>query len=291
MPDPTFTTAPDAPSRAEPATFSTKADAFLSWMQTFQGELSTGVSWFSSTTSTVATNAGIASDAATSASASATLASAASGATLHVPNASYDAGDAAISNVDFAAYRCILTHTGVATDPSADATNWTAAIPSANVGLVPISRAVASNDVSVEFTGLSSTYDVYVLEIISAKHASGSFDNLLMVTSSDGGTTYDTGASDYYDSTARAFIFLAGQVNTSGLPGINGSFTIHAASDATDNTYVLGLAAWAQAGTATSGRSTPSRRASNGVVDAIKIYYQNGNVLSGQFNLYGRVKP
>ena len=41
-----------------------------------------------------------------------------------VSEASYSAGANAISGVDFGTYRAILTHTGVATDPSADATNW-----------------------------------------------------------------------------------------------------------------------------------------------------------------------
>jgi WD40 repeat protein len=135
MPDPTFTTLPPAPSRAVPSTFSARTDPFLAGMVVFQGELNTAVSWFSSTTSTVAINAATASAAATSAAASATLASAASGAVLHVPSASYTAGDAAISNTDYAAYRCILTHTGVATDPSADATNWTLAVPAGGLSI------------------------------------------------------------------------------------------------------------------------------------------------------------
>jgi len=53
MSDPTFTTPPDAPSRASPSTFSSRTDAFLAWMVTFKDELSTAVSWFSSTAATV----------------------------------------------------------------------------------------------------------------------------------------------------------------------------------------------------------------------------------------------
>jgi len=124
MPDPTFTTPPSAPSRAVPSTFSSLTDAFLAWMVTFQGELATAVTWFSSTASTVSTDAGSADTAAATAAASATAALANAGAALHVPSASYTAGDAAISNTDYQTYRAILTHTGVATDPSADATNW-----------------------------------------------------------------------------------------------------------------------------------------------------------------------
>lgn len=139
---PTITTLPPAPSRSGIADFTALANPFLAGIVTFQGEVSTAITWLNSTSSTVAVNAAAANTSALSAAASATLASSASGATLHVPSASYDAGDAALSNVDYAAYRCILTHTDVATDPSADTTNWTPAIPaSAAVGDVKLAYA------------------------------------------------------------------------------------------------------------------------------------------------------
>ena len=152
MPDPTFTTPPDAPTRQQPSTFSTRADAFLSWMVTFKGELTTAVSWLSSTASTVSTDATTASDAvsaaaenvaaasgfadsasdfadsasdfADSASDFADNAASAAGATVWVSEAAYTAGDGVSSPVDFQTYRAKLTHSGVATDPSADAANW-----------------------------------------------------------------------------------------------------------------------------------------------------------------------
>jgi len=145
MPDPTFTTPPDAPTRQQPSTFSTRADAFLSWMVTFKGELTTAVSWLSTTASTVSTDATTASDAVSAAAANVVAASgfadsasdfadsasdfadnaaSAAGATVWVSAAAYTAGDGVSSPVDFQTYRAKLTHTGVATDPSADATNW-----------------------------------------------------------------------------------------------------------------------------------------------------------------------
>jgi len=138
MPDPTFTTPPDAPTRQQPSTFSTRADAFLSWMVTFTGELTTAVSWFSTTASTVSTDATTASDAAIATAADVVAASgfadsasdfadnaaSAAGATVWVSAAAYTAGDGVSSPVDFQTYRAKTTHSGVATDPSADATNW-----------------------------------------------------------------------------------------------------------------------------------------------------------------------
>ena len=123
MPDPTFTTAPDAPSRAEPATFSTKADAFLSWMQTFQGEMTTAVPWVSNSVSQIAL------DAATSTAASNAAVNAA-GASAWVSAAAYDQYDAVFSTVDYQTYRAKTTHSGETTDPSSDATNWEIISPS-----------------------------------------------------------------------------------------------------------------------------------------------------------------
>ena len=47
-----------------------------------------------------------------------------SNASAWVSGVSYSVNANAISGIDFGTYRAILTHTGVATDPSADPTNW-----------------------------------------------------------------------------------------------------------------------------------------------------------------------
>ena len=153
MPDPTFTAAPAVvPSRAVPSTFSALTDPFLVWEKTFRNELSSSVSWFAlqvidagqavtDATAQVALaveQVGLAEDQVALAAAQVDLADAqrvladaaaaaaviTANAAAWVSEASYSAGANAISGVDFGTYRAILTHTGVATDPSADATNW-----------------------------------------------------------------------------------------------------------------------------------------------------------------------
>ena len=178
---PTLTTLPVAPARTDPpATFVTRADAFLAAIVTFQGEMNTsigamntdiagvnanvtlaqewatkndaavsGTDWSAFANATGAAPTGsakawattatgvvvadgeysaksYASDSATSATASAASATAAgltAGASLWVSGQSYDAGDAAVSGIDFQTYRAETTTSGT-TDPSADA-NWT----------------------------------------------------------------------------------------------------------------------------------------------------------------------
>ena len=122
MTTPTFTTPPDTPSRAEPSTFSAKADAFVTYFTTLQGELVTGTAWFNSTASTVAINAGLAQAASISALAVAN-------AEAWVSAAAYSQYDAVFSTVDYQTYRAKTTHTGETTDPSSDTTNWEMVLP------------------------------------------------------------------------------------------------------------------------------------------------------------------
>lgn len=146
MSDPTFTEAPaQVPSRAVPSTFSALTDPFIAWEKTFRNELSSSVSWFALQVSNAAASAGAASDSAGEAASSAGAASdsagdaadsaalaisggaAAAGADVHVPNAPYTASNpasAVVSNVNGQTYRCIVSHSGVATDPANDGTRW-----------------------------------------------------------------------------------------------------------------------------------------------------------------------
>tara|TARA_R110000851_G_scaffold32845_4_gene87841 strand:- start:3256 stop:4950 length:1695 start_codon:yes stop_codon:yes gene_type:complete len=154
MTEPTFDPAPDdIPSRDIPSTFSVLTDPFLVWTKTFRGQLSSSVAWFVAQVSAVAASAsaaagsvtaaatqvgfaaekvtlaadqvGLATTQAGNAAASAAAAAATANAVAWVSAASYTAIISnVISPVDFGTYRAKTTHTGVATDPSADATNW-----------------------------------------------------------------------------------------------------------------------------------------------------------------------
>ncbi|MFG6514415.1 hypothetical protein ACGYKD_11470 [Sulfitobacter sp. TB366] len=145
MSDPTITDPPTAPSRSSRSAFVATTNAFLDYTVTLANELIELVPWVRARTDEVAAaafaalqseaeaeNAAIdAAASATEAADSATLAisggAAAAGADVHVPNAAYTASNpasAVVSNVDGQTYRCIVSHSGVATDPANDATRW-----------------------------------------------------------------------------------------------------------------------------------------------------------------------
>ena len=122
---PTLSTLPVAPARTDPpATFVTRADAFLAAIVTFQGEMNTSIGAMNTDIAQVNADAIAAAASASSAASSATAAANAAGASLWVSGQAYAEGDAAISGVNYQTYRAETATSGT-TDPSLDA-NWTA---------------------------------------------------------------------------------------------------------------------------------------------------------------------
>jgi hypothetical protein len=122
---PTITPLPTAPARTDPpATFITRADAFLAAMVTMQTELNTTIGSMNTDIAGVNADAIAAADSASAAASSATAAANAAGAALWVSGQAYAEGDAAISLVNYQTYRAETATSGT-TDPSLDA-NWTA---------------------------------------------------------------------------------------------------------------------------------------------------------------------
>lgn len=113
---------PAAPDRTQPSTFSTRADALVSALSTFVAETNAAGDYIDGVGTAVDADASAAATSASEAAASAAAAS--QEAAEWVSGASYTEGDVVWSPVDYNSYRAKTTHSGVATDPSSDTTNW-----------------------------------------------------------------------------------------------------------------------------------------------------------------------
>lgn len=170
---------------------------------------------------------------------------------------------------------------------------------------VEVSRASPSSSASVEFTGIDSTADEWAVAYYNVLPATDG-DQLMMYTSTNGGSSYDTGASDYswtyvgHDGTTTNSAdqtsdlipvngyFLTGNVAGEGASGNVILYTPSAAapcrirfeysviSSSTLNKLFTGFG--------------HAQRLASADVDAIKFAFFTGNIASGTFALLKRLK-
>lgn len=166
-------------------------------------------------------------------------------------------------------------------------------------GLVKLSQSTASASSSIEFTGLSTTYRDFL--VIFSDVAPGTDSSWLVLrTSTDNGSTYDSGASDYYYafrqvSTATDSTVSSAAATYIGIQPVMGSATNESGSGwvkihnprGTQFTHVTFLSG----GTDDAGLERycmgGGNRQSAADVDAIQFLMSAGNIASGTFTLYG----
>lgn len=162
-----------------------------------------------------------------------------------------------------------------------------------------LATATASNSATVDFT-LPSGYTAYLLTLSYVSPQTDA-DVPRIRTSSNGGSSFDSGASDY------CWVFT----------GVNTSAAVGTQADVADNQIVLstnvgnaageelsgriyiyrpsaaaqiGMDFWVQMKTSAGlfyNRYGSGRRLSAADVDAIRFLFFSGNIASGQFDLYG----
>ena len=168
-----------------------------------------------------------------------------------------------------------------------------------------ISSQDASTSATLDFTGFdASSYDSYVFILQNVTPSTGAY--LLMRTSTDGGSTYDSGSGNYEWA-------QHGMINSGShsLDGITSQTGIHlTASDSTSKDVdttggvsgrveVLGphLAQWtmvnaglsyiASNGSRPSIINTAGHRESAADVDAVQFLFDTGSIASGTITMYG----
>jgi hypothetical protein len=187
----------------------------------------------------------------------------------------------------------VLTSAG-----SGNAPTW---VTPSSGAMTLITTTTASSSATVDFTGLTSTYKNYVVIVTNAVPATLNAA-LVFRTSTNNGSSYNSGASDYYSThtnfgdTAwnygqtvddRFYINFYGQENTANLGGTSFNMTIvnpsasnriHWYITGFENGYSASLGAFVGGG---------YRLATSGAVNAIRFFFGSGNIASGTFKLYG----
>lgn len=174
-----------------------------------------------------------------------------------------------------------------------------------NAGRVLLATKTASASASLDFTEFdNATYRRYEFELDAVLPATDAV-SLYLRTSTDGGSTYDSGASDYQWN-ANGFSGAAAtqggaatasdmQLNTvivwgnsTNETGVSGLLRLWAAPAAT-YTHVEGaVAGWSSAGTLLR-LSVGGARLSAADVDACQFLFSSGNITSGTIRMYGIV--
>lgn len=170
-----------------------------------------------------------------------------------------------------------------------------------------ISSQTASNSATINFTNISSTYDMYVMQLVQIVPATGGA-SLYMRTSTNNGSSYDSGASDYqsgksYNQSGDASLQNIGAAAGSAIDIFNTASGFGISSTASEGglsglvyfykpsatSYFL-VSAWASSWANDDKLVTMmggGLRQTAADVDAVRFLMSSGNITSGTFRLYG----
>lgn len=172
-----------------------------------------------------------------------------------------------------------------------------------------LASATASNDATIELTAFDATnYSSYIV-VLSNVIPSTDSTGFSLRTSSDGGSTFDSGSTDYtwYNrrqthesvpvstetgSSGSGSIRLAEAFNIGsdvGEYGYSAVFTIHRPGESL-STHITWEGIYEDAGGLVRMIEGSATRVSAGAVDAMQFFFGSGNVESGFFELYGMRK-
>lgn len=167
--------------------------------------------------------------------------------------------------------------------------------------IVFISSQTASSSSSIDFTsGIDSTYSEYIVEMVNITPATDSA-SLTLVTDSNGGASFDVGATDYQETeiavnsaslagvvdTAEAYIGIAYTIGNAAEESYCG--TLRFFNPAGTTKYKIFVADGTHVDNAGNLKRTlgGGARMNTAAINAIRFIMDSGNIASGTFNLYG----
>jgi hypothetical protein len=170
---------------------------------------------------------------------------------------------------------------------------------------VLIDSKTASSSATLDFTSdITSTYDIYQLEIVDLVPATNGVD-INLVVSVNNGSTYDT-TSGHYQWASWRWIFNAAASagsasdtkitlgsgtaelqNNAALAGLGGTYKIFNPLNGSASTRIVGSAGFINATPEDVGVSQAGNYNQAAAVNAFRILASSGNLASGVVRLYG----
>ena len=296
MTAPQITPLPPAPQRQNaPADFVVKADAHVASLVGFVSEANTQAT-FNDGRATASDDSAAASEVSNLASGVSASSSAvsASAALISEGNASDSADSAQVSAAAAGAAAGLPSLAGNA--------NKALLVTSSELGvewavagsLIFATEAVISNDATIDFN-LPGGFSKYVFEFLNV--STPAIGTLFLRTSTDGGVTFDSGASDYAytnrvlstdatDGTTSQPSTLSVLLANSYLT-ISGTVSVYSPSSASPCHVLFELAGEKSTGSKWSFYRGMGTRKASSDVDAIRFYNSSGTITSGIIRLYG----
>lgn len=172
--------------------------------------------------------------------------------------------------------------------------------------LVLLEQHAASGSATLDFTtGITSTYDTYLIEVVNLISAN---DNvcLLAQLSTDGGVTWDSTSSDYIGGSHYTRMDAGGAGDNSGQtsfagaylsnsytnaqPGLSGNIHFYNSSSAAYRQFTYAIQGPGQGGGGYYSQTGGAIWKNTTQATALRIQFDNGNIASGTVRLYGIAK-
>lgn len=170
---------------------------------------------------------------------------------------------------------------------------------------VKISSSTASSSASIDFNNLNSTYFLYMIQIYNVAPATDAV-SMILRTSTNNGSSFDSGASDYAwnlfagspqtaeaDGTANGIVLFGDPGSSEELGNganekVSGYVYIFNPS-ASKYTFILCQGFYKKEDGNFIAHNTGGYRLNTTAVNAVSLLMDSGNIASGDFTLYGVV--
>lgn len=177
-------------------------------------------------------------------------------------------------------------------------------VPAEMQGMALLSTSTPSAATSVDLTGLNDRFSRYIITFDALVPATNN-DTLSLRTSSDGGSSFDSGATDYSYSGQETYAGIGSPTaigsigdtkvvfqsttfvsSNAAYGGINGRIELINPAQTTGYHQILFHAVWGTLNHLGNVNGGAARRSST-AVNALRLYFAGGNITSGTVRVYG----